>query len=115
MNEVALETLTLATFLPLTKTRFRVQIGPGSVVELELTEATGTRGTRPSGAADNVSFSLCFSGPADPVLEQRMHVFEHDQIGRFNLFIVFIGRMAGVPQYEAVFNRAKNAGFMGRS
>jgi hypothetical protein len=34
-----------------------------------------------------------------------MYTFEHDRIGRFELFVVPIGRKPGLFQYQAVFNR----------
>src|SRR5689334_19576407 len=105
MNEVALDTLTLTTFLPLVKTRFRVRLNGGGAIELELLEATPARAGRSAAATDPRSFSLCFAGPAEPILDQRMHRFEHDQIGWFDLFIVQIGKLEGRPQYEALFNR----------
>jgi len=35
----------------------------------------------------------------------QIHAFAHDRIGRFELFIVPIGRQPGIIEYLAVFNR----------
>jgi len=104
MNHVSLDGLTLATFLPAVKTTFRVRTSDTAFVELQLTHASPSRYSRPD-AGDHKSFSLLFSGPGDRFLEQRIYLFEHDQIGQFDLFITPSGRSGGKFEYEAVFNR----------
>jgi len=47
-------------------------------------------------------FRLEFLGPVDPMLEQGIFPFEIEA-GRFDLFIVPIGRSAEGTRYEAVF------------
>lgn len=104
MNSVSLDKLTLTTFLPVVNTIFRVHASDSAFVELQLTRATPARHSRPD-ADDHKSFSLFFVGPGDRLLEQRIHLFEHDQIGRFDLFIVPTGRSGKGFEYQAVFNR----------
>jgi len=106
MDHVSLDNLTLATFLPAVNTAFRVRVSDSASVEFALTRATPPRHAHPD-ADDHKSFSLSFLGPTDRVLEQRIYPFEHDMIGRFDLFIVPVGRSAKGIEYQAVFNRAE--------
>ena len=46
-----------------------------------------------------------FNATARPVLAQQIYPFEHDRLGRFDLFIVPVGQDAQGLAYEAVFNR----------
>jgi hypothetical protein len=63
---------------------------------------------RPTGKeARGESFMLLFHGPSDRMLPQGTYAFTHDELGRFDLFIVPIGQAPGVFQYQAVFNRAR--------
>jgi len=102
MREISLEQLSLADFAGLRHSRFRVQADARNTVELELVEATpaASGSSPPSG-----NFSLLFHGPLRPILAQRIHRFEHDQLGRFDLFIVPVGQTDAGTQYQAVFNR----------
>jgi hypothetical protein len=104
MNHVSLDNLTLATFLPLVNTVFRVRASDSALAEIQLTHALPPRHSRPD-AGDHKSFSLLFSGSGDRFLEQGIYSFEHDRIGQFDLFIVPIGRSGGRFEYQAVFNR----------
>ena len=107
MNDVPLDDLTLTSFAPLVGTVCRACLGTAGVVELELTEAVPHRAAARAGAGGppGDSFSLFFHGPADRPLGQRTYSIEHDQIGRFDLFLVPVGRDARGMQYQAVFNR----------
>ena len=102
-----LETLTLAKFLELLHTRFRVRVSPSEEIELELVEAAPGHVMESQGRGGErfESFSLVFHGPGDRLLPQKMHPFEHQQLGRFELFIVPIGQGPGYFKYQAVFNR----------
>src|SRR5579862_543341 len=107
MNTVPLEQLHFEAFAKLLKTTFRVWIDAQQAVELELSEITpprmaltgGTNGLRYE------NFALMFRGPADRLLAQRIYLFESTQLGRFELFIVPVGRDANGAQYQATFNR----------
>jgi hypothetical protein len=87
-----------ATFAEHVNSTFRLHHGP-TTTELELVEVSdgSTRG--------HVSFSLLFRGPHQPLLLQQIYPFEHDRLGRFDLFIVPVKRDAHALYYEAVFNR----------
>jgi hypothetical protein len=49
------------------------------------------------------AFSLYFLGAHEPVFEQRIYTFDHDTLGRIDLFIVPVGHDANGVLYEAVF------------
>jgi hypothetical protein len=104
-----LENLNLTKFSAVLQTQFRVQTGPGSETTLELVQANPSdTPARPTGKeARGESFMLLFHGPSDRMLPQGTYAFTHDELGRFDLFIVPIGQAPGVFQYQAVFNRAR--------
>ncbi|HWX21117.1 MAG TPA: hypothetical protein VN578_14545 [Candidatus Binatia bacterium] len=118
MKTPRLEELNFESLARLVKTRFRVWVGPNDLVELELYEATPPRVT-PAGVGTKAvyeGFSLLFLGPADRLLPQRIYPFECEQLGRFELFIVPIGRDENGARYEAAFNRLlKPAGAEGQA
>jgi len=86
-----------ATFAGHVNSTFRVCHEPAT--ELELIEVSD------GSAGDHINFSLQFRGPLQPLLPQQIYPVEHDQLGRFDLFIVPIRRDAHGLYYEAVFNR----------
>lgn len=109
MNLLTSDQLKLETFSPWLRTKFRVGLDPASFIELELTEATALTRTGPPQTAVTgpvqESFSLVFHGPDNRFLPQRTYSFEHDRIGKFDVFIVPIGQKPGFFQYQAIFNR----------
>lgn len=112
MNTVPLEQLSFDSFQPLLQTRFRVWVDEQDAVELELVQATPPRllaATGPHLPACE-SFALVFRGPAQRVLPQRIYRFESERLGRFELFIVPIGRDREGTSYEATFNRLLTGG-----
>ena len=93
-------------------TQFRVYAPSGRVVELRLLKAPLTApspvvpGRRPPADAGNEKFSLVFSGPQDDLLPEAIHPFEHDELGRFDMYIGLIGpRNLERVRYQSVFNR----------
>ena len=86
-----------ATFAGHLNSTFRVRHEP--TTELEFVEVVD------GSAGDHINFSLVFRGPLQPLLPQRIYQVEHDQLGRFDLFIVPIRRDTHGLYYEAVFNR----------
>jgi hypothetical protein len=113
MNLVTPDQLKLETFSPWLKSKFRVAIDSANYIEVELAEANVlTYPVQPQSAAKGPmldSFSLVFHGPENHFLPQRVYPFEHDQIGRFELFIVPTGQKPGFIQYQAIFNRLLRA------
>jgi hypothetical protein len=114
MNLLTPDQLKLETFSPWLRTKFRAILDSANFVEIELAEANTLTypGQPQSGAKGPMqdSFSLVFHGPDNRFLPQRMYPFEHDQIGRFELFIVPIGHKPGIIQYQAIFNRLTKPG-----
>jgi len=91
-------------------TTFHVRHGDQLVLPLELIEAREQPQPqiRRGPDADFEKFSLLFSGPLLPVLEQRIHTFEHPSIGRFEMFMVpVMSRDKTRMHYECVFNRPR--------
>ena len=99
-------------FVRQVNTIFHVHSSTGPVVKLELLKAPLARATpqvpgrRPPADAGNEKFSLIFSGPKQTVLAPAIHRFEHDELGRFEMYIGQIGTEDTVRvRYESVFNR----------
>jgi hypothetical protein len=93
-------------------TRFFVHLPSGQRVELTMLKAplgepTPVRPGKPlPGDAGFEIFSLIFSGPKEAMLASAIHRFEHEHLGRFEMFIGQVGKAHpdGV-RYEAGFNR----------
>jgi len=82
------------------KTKFRVQRGAASPVEVELIEVSEGKAS-----SKQEYFSLFFRGPHDHFLSQGIYTIEHEKIETLDLFLVPIAREADGFRYEAVFNR----------
>ena len=57
----------------------------------------------PPGDRGRPPFSLEFDGPREPVHPQQTVAFEHDAMGRLEIFIVPIGQDADHTRYQAIF------------
>ena len=93
-------------------TPFRVYAPSGRVVELRLLKAPFTApfsivpGRRPPADTGNEKFSLIFSGPPNELLPDAIHQFEHEELGRFDMYIGQVGpRDSERVRYQSVFNR----------
>ena len=111
---IALEQISFQDFAGMVNTAFRVN-AESRTVELRLVVAKPGAAPMFAGAhtgdAGNEKFSLLFSGPAGEPLSQDTHHFEHQRIGRFQMFIVPVGPgELGSRYYEAVFNRPVSGG-----
>ena len=107
MNTVPLDQLSFESFAKLVKTNFHVWIDDREALDLELSEITPPRVTSTGGAGNQTyeNFALEFLGPADRLLPQRIYQFESAPLGRFELFIVPVGRDQTGARYQATFNR----------
>jgi hypothetical protein len=54
-------------------------------------------------------FALVFRGPLQPLLNQGIYPFEHDEMGEFSLFIVPLRQDDDSTFYEACFNRMRTS------
>ena len=87
----------LGDFTPHLHAQF--QIAGEEKLELELTSATDYSN------AQLEQFSLIFTGPVSPCLQQRLYVLLHPQMGNVELFLVPVGPGKTGMQYEAAFSR----------
>lgn len=93
-----LEGVTIDDFAGRVGERFRLDAGERAL-ELVLEECA--RLGEP--ALERVPFSLLFRGPREPVLAQRIYPLVHDELGRFELFLVPVAQDDDGTRYEAVF------------
>ena len=92
-----------AAFAAQIRSRFVSRTSDGETQSLQLIEAVRDSHGTP---ADGEKFSLLFRGDATRRLSQDTYRFEHARLGRFDMFIVPIGREArACCYYEAIFNR----------
>ena len=92
--------LTFEEFTKNLNTKFHTQVDETQRVELELAEVSQLKQT-----SHNEEFAVVFRGPKKIFLGQGMRAFEHDELGKFELFIVPIREDEKGYYYEAVFNR----------
>ena len=96
--------LTQEAFAQQANSKFQVEVDEHTDVELELTEVSDLK-LHPQ----QEEFVLVFRGPLDAFLGQGSRYFKHDQIGRFEIFIVPIRQDTQGFYYEAVFNRLRDS------
>jgi hypothetical protein len=101
VKEISLETLSVERLRQFIGTDFRIRLPGAEPIDLELTAVT----VDDKSESRYENFSLLFDGPGDRPLPQRIYPFEHERLGRFDLFIVPIANEGGRFQYQAVFNR----------
>ncbi|MGA7498480.1 MAG: hypothetical protein WBX00_17265 [Isosphaeraceae bacterium] len=103
-----LDQLTVTDFAAHVNTSFRVLLGSGDVLDLELIEAkTIGESRRPdSPGIRQHAFSLIFRGPRDRLLPQRIYPVEHPTLGALDIFLVPLGPEGDSQglHYQAVFN-----------
>ncbi len=114
----SLNEITCAALASQVNTPFRIQTAPGRTIKVTLAEVKMGRerprraGRPPPRDAGNERFSLVFSGARGELLEQNTYAFEHERLGRFDLFVVPIfTRNAAKIDYQAVVNRPRNCAF----
>ena len=94
--------LTHEEFAQQLNSKFQAEVDEKPDVELELTEVSELK-VYPQ----QEEFVLVFRGPADKFLGQGARYFNHDHMGRFEIFIVPIRQDQHGFYYEAVFNRIR--------
>ena len=95
--------LTQETFSAQANTKFQVLVDENTTVELELVEVSELK-LYPQ----QEEFAIEFRGPSDMFLPQGVRDFAHEQMGKFELFIVPIRQDEQGYYYEAVFNRIRD-------
>jgi hypothetical protein len=99
---IDLSTLNGKSFAEQLHTSFAVRDGEEAPVMLELVEVS-----QPSTPPHIELFSLQFLGPVTPRLQQRIHRFEHEKLGAFDLFLTVIGAGQAGTTYEVIFHRMR--------
>ncbi|MGH9871620.1 MAG: DUF6916 family protein [Pyrinomonadaceae bacterium] len=92
--------LTYEAFSQNLNTKFQVPLDESHRVELELAEISEHKKF-----PDHEEFAILFCGAKELFLGQGLRPFEHDQMGKFELFLVPIRQDEKGYYYEAVFNR----------
>lgn len=106
MDSTSFDALTFARFTEVLGSRFQTGTSASAQVELELIAVTpGNTVQAGANSARFESFSLLFRGPSAPVLGQGTYPFVSERLGKFDLFIVPIGKTAAGVEYQAIFNR----------
>jgi hypothetical protein len=105
-NGEMLDKLTVGLFAECVGSPFRMHVGSGAVLEVELIEATAlppgsARVEEPSRRAP---FSLLFRGPTTPWVPQGIYRLENEKFGALEFFLVPIGPDEKGMRYEAIFN-----------
>jgi len=95
-----IESFTERTFLDHLNTMFQVFGEGADPLDVELVKVTSLSSPK------QVQFSILFQGPANLFLPQRTYTLEHEILGKFDLFLVPVGKNTKGFEYEAVFNRA---------
>src|ERR1044071_724790 len=83
-------------------TKFKVHRSDSSPLVVELVEVE----ERQSPARTELFF-LHFRGPIAPRLDQKIHRFEHEKLGTFDLFLTAVGADQDGTIYEVVFHRLR--------
>ena len=95
--------LTHDEFSRAANTKFQVEIDENTRVDLDLILVSDVK-LYPQ----QEEFVLEFRGPLDMFLGQGPRNFSHEQMGRFELFIVPVRQDQQGFYYEAIFNRLRN-------
>jgi len=96
--------LTEAEFSKHVGSKFLLKLEP-QAIDLELVEVKGYL-PGPGDQTGMERFSVFFEGPGD-ILRQGLYPLEHEQMGKFEIFLVPISQNERGFRYEAVFNYFK--------
>jgi len=97
--------LTEAEFSKHVGSKFLLRLEQQSL-ELELVEVKGYL-PGPGDQTGMERFSVFFEGPGANFLPQALYPLEHEQMGKFKIFLVPISQNEQGFRYEAVFNYFK--------
>jgi hypothetical protein len=91
-------------FAPRLGQAFRLQLGDGQVLALELVEVKD-RGRCAVGGPDRSCYTLLFRSPGENrFAPQRTYTVEHDALGALDMFLVPRGPDGQGMTYEAIYN-----------
>lgn len=96
--------LTHEEFSKNANTKFQVEVDENTQVEVELIGVSELK-LYPR----QEEFAIEFRGPLNMFLNQGVHNFTHDRMGRFEIFIVPVKQDGQGFYYEAVFNRIRES------
>jgi len=97
-----LENLNSRLFSEHLHTTFQLRIPGEASLPLVLTEATE------KDQSQNIEqFSLVFRGPLTPYCPQGTYTFEHERLGKMDLFLVPLGPRSGGMCYQVSFCRMR--------
>lgn len=116
LRDVPLTGLSFETLVDQLNSTFHVHAGEHGLLPLQLIRVevkTPSPLEKPNAPdAEFERFSLVFAGGRTQRLPQETYLFEHPQIGRFELFIVPVLSLDPARhKYEAVFNRPSVTSF----
>lgn len=94
--------LSLETFSPAVGTAFLAETEAGAV-SLVLAEVTTREQYVPDAPDGWRPFTLSFTGPPEPFLDQRTYRLTNDATGPVDVFVVPVARTTDGFRYEAVF------------
>jgi hypothetical protein len=97
-----MENLTLEDFSQHMNSKFMIGVEGADAIGLELVEAEDIGST-----LQHEQFSIVFRGPNDRLLPQGIYSVEHNELEKFDLFIVPIRQDQNGIYYEAIFNRPR--------
>jgi hypothetical protein len=100
-----LDNLNAKIFCEQLHSQFKVQQDPTGTITLELVEVIEN-----DLSPKMELFSLHFSGPFRPRLNQQTHRLEHEKLGEFEIFLTPISSdQQNGTMYEAVFHRFRKS------
>ena len=102
---MSLDELTVDSFKPAVGSKFALNAGDDTKLELELVDAQVNPPEQGAGKgpSERTPFSLTFRGPGEPILPQQIYPLEHGELGELEIFIVPLGVDADGARYEAIF------------
>jgi hypothetical protein len=106
LRDVSLDNISVAALADQLNTWFIVRDTVGGMIRVQLAAIEPADLSTSATDESYERFSLLFFGSVSQPLLQNTYIFEHARIGRFEMFIVPVGRPDPDRHfYEAVFNR----------
>jgi hypothetical protein len=106
LRDVSLDNISVAALADQLNTSFIVRDTVGRMIRVQLAAIEPADLSTSATDESYERFSLLFVGSISQPLLQNTYIFEHARIGRFEMFIVPVGRADATYRfYEAVFNR----------